>query len=145
MNTWAARFAGHERKVASNVDIDTVTNERVAIKTAVEYVVRRFALEFADKTIIFVLDAPRPEIYGGKSPREEIRWMHDVLRDACQKHQVLFLDLTDAFTSSYSRNGRKFETEWDSHWNEVGHLAAAEAVFNLINSSKRLLRSNYLL
>lgn len=127
-----AYLAGHQRSYASNVDVGKVMTKHEAIRKAVAYVVRQFSRDFGDTEIIFMLDAPRPQIYSGSKPNKEIIWMHETLSDACRKYGVLLLDLTECLSSNYKLHGEKFETKWDDHWNEVGHSAVAECLDRVI-------------
>jgi hypothetical protein len=42
---------------------------------------------------------------------------------------VAFLDLTERFAEVHARDGTRFESDVDSHWNEAGHREVAHALF----------------
>ena len=84
------------------------------------------------KHIVIMVDAMRPEVYD--PPRLAAarssyfgRMRAKVLADAASRGFVV-VDLEQAFTTSYSKDGRRFEPPIDNHWNEQGHAVAADAI-----------------
>ncbi len=48
---------------------------------------------------MFVIDAPREDIYLGKQEYSRVVWMNKLLEAACQRNGVPFLDLTNPFAA----------------------------------------------
>jgi hypothetical protein len=68
-------------------------------------------------------------------PSERLLFLHDLLREAAARNNCHFLDLHEPFREQYSRDQVKFNSEVDSHWDEVGHDAAARALGDFLHDS----------
>lgn len=84
------------------------------------------------KNIIPVIDAPRNDIYENTLGESKSIWMNRLLEEKCRQYGLYFIDLTDLFRELYAADGVKFQSEYDAHWNEHGHMAAAEVLFKRI-------------
>lgn len=116
----------------ANVDVDTAWNRRNQIREATEYLARTLIRENRSIPVVFMLDALRGDIYAGSVRTSHLLWLHTMMSDLCAKG--FFLDLTDDFADRYQKTGRRYESESDYHWNEVGHEAAADALFSFLTS-----------
>lgn len=108
-----------------NVDLDFVQRYRPLVTAATERIVRTIRRENADRELIFLMDAPRANIYEGVPVSPAAGWMWETMREACHASGVRFVDLTESFERLYERRGEPFNSPYDYHWNEWGHRAAA--------------------
>lgn len=116
------------RGYSENVNVQSVNEFMPQIERACNYVVQTLAQENGKSKIMFVIDAPRNDIYSGQLANSKVIWMNKLLRDICAKNSVQYLDLTNQFVSHYEKLGMRFESKWDWHWNELGHEVVAQAV-----------------
>jgi hypothetical protein len=108
-------------------------NHRDIVK-AVDYIVRKMRAEDSGKELIFLLDAPRRDIYRGTLHESEVLWMNKLIKQLCEYYNCKYVDLTEPFLKSYEKNKVKFNSDYDYHWNEEGHKLAAEHLYqSLIN------------
>ncbi len=105
-------------------------NEGSQIIRAVDYILSAIKKELPQKKIIFTMDAPRKDIYSSSVKKSDVIWLNELLREKCLKYGFHFIDLTDFFSKQFKLNGLKFESQYDSHWNEYGHNMAASALYN---------------
>jgi hypothetical protein len=61
-----------------------------------------------------------------------VTFLHDMFGELCRENGFELLDLTESMTRDYAANGRKFDTEWDAHWNEYGHRFVAQRVLEML-------------
>lgn len=121
------RLRYRQQEYVANIDPTAIARDRDEIRVAVHYIVDRMRDDFQDREIVFVMDAPRSSIYSGAS-NENVRFLHEITAEACADSGVSLVDLTGPMRSAYEENGRRFESEWDGHWNEYGHQFVARAV-----------------
>lgn len=103
---------------------------RERIERSTDYILGKLAKENPDRTVVFMLDGPRQQIYAGElEQRDDFElWSNGLLRRKAEKYGFPFLDLTGPFSESFRRDGVKFESEFDYHWNAHGHDVAANAL-----------------
>ena len=77
-----------------------------------------------------MIDAPRRDIYLGTLNNSNVLWMHNILKDACIKNRCQFIDLTKPFSGNFDETKLKFNSDYDDHWNEVGHKTAAQVLYD---------------
>jgi len=123
---WNVRAA--RERFQSNVDVAALESRKDVLVRLTSHVVSAIAGENKGRAVLFMMDAPRDDLYAGTMRRGRVWWLHEALRGACLTSGVGFLDLADAFESHYAAHGQRFETPWDGHWNELGHRVAATAL-----------------
>jgi hypothetical protein len=96
---------------------------------AVRYVIKKMRDENINKELIFMIDAPRHDIYAGKIHLSKVEWMNKMLEGLCQQYNLRFIDLTNPFRKLFEENQRRFNSEYDYHWDEYGHRQAAEILY----------------
>jgi len=103
------------------------------IYKAAEYVMTQFARENPGKELIFMIDAPRKDIYAGTLAESNVLWMNQLLKRLCAETGSRFIDLTDPFYAKYQRDHQMLSGAEDYHWNAEGHRYAAEILYqNLV-------------
>jgi hypothetical protein len=118
------------RRFNANVDVESVQANRHIIEEATFFLVSQLKKENPNTKLVFMIDAPRNDIYSGTVERSDVLWMHDILRSACVQYECRFVDLTGPFTEKFKTDHVKFNSDLDSHWNEVGHRVAAEVLYD---------------
>jgi hypothetical protein len=120
-------FSGARNKPTynANIDVEQVNGRKARIQKATEYVLRTMQRENGAKPIIFVMDAPRRDIYAGTLEDSSVVWLNELLKVTCETVGFHFVDLTHEFSRRFAANRVHFESEFDWHWNEAGHLTAA--------------------
>lgn len=82
--------------------------------------------------ILFVVDAPRPDLYATKGTSQERRSYFDLMRRyfLAQAADLGYeaLDMQPRFKARHQLDGARFEFPIDGHWNGRGHEEAANAI-----------------
>jgi len=129
-------FSGKRNKPTynANIDVEQVNFRKARIQKATEYVLRTLQRENAGKPIVFMMDAPRRDIYADTLQESDVIWLNRLLKTTCDTVGVHFIDLTDEFSRRFARTRVHFESEYDWHWNEMGHLTAAGELHNRLGA-----------
>jgi hypothetical protein len=84
------------------------------------------------ESILFTLDALRPEIYSaGDLVRAEESFVAQMRRfflQAARSRGYEVIDLQPAFIADFQKRSRRFEYPEDNHWNSTGHEVVAQQV-----------------
>jgi hypothetical protein len=139
---WEKVFNRHEVKYNANINVDKVKAGTGEIEIAIDYIIKTFKNENEGKKIIFMIDAPRRDIYLHKLNESNIFWMNILLKKICKKYNVGFIDLTKSFNDDYARHHRPFNETYDYHWNAYGHEMAAKALLTYLESYVGLMPGN---
>lgn len=126
--------AREESLYNANIEVNVAKANSELIKIATNYVVSAIRRENPNAYIFFMIDAPRRDIYEERLESSNVSWLHDILRDACSKNNVHFVDLTEHFAEYYTEHGEKLNSPVDYHWNEVGHKEAAKVLLEQLRS-----------
>jgi GDSL-like Lipase/Acylhydrolase family len=117
----------------ANVDPQTIAANRELIEKATYFLVQRIRDENVGKKIIFLMDAPRQDIYAGTLDHSSVFWMNEILKNACLRSNTTFIDLTGPFNEKFAKDHIKFNSDYDAHWNEVGHRTAAQVLYSALD------------
>ena len=83
-----------------------------------------------------MLDGDRSSIYNGDVERDVTivanRFFQKVLNNAKMNPNLHLLDLHPIFLNDWIINHKKFNYEYDGHYNEWGHVVVGKALSNLI-------------
>jgi hypothetical protein len=118
----------------ANIDANAVREKREIIERAAEYTIGRIRSENAGKRVIFVMDAPRHDIYSDRIEQSNVLFLYSMMRNLCENAGAEFLDLTDPMKRDYQLNHTKFESDTDAHWNEYGHRFVAAQVRQILKN-----------
>lgn len=128
------RFLSRQGDFNANIDVNSVTPLRETIRALTTYLVEKIRDESAG-CVVFMMDAPRRDIYRGTLGSSNVIWMNRLLGDACGEAGVAFLDLTEVFGRDYGQYHVKFNSDIDSHWNSRGHEVAGDALASFLRAS----------
>ncbi|ALA60770.1 hypothetical protein [Nitrospira moscoviensis] len=113
----------------------SASHERVAAsQAAVDYFLRELPhrAHLPASRIVFVVDAPRPDLYSASGAREEGRSYFHLMRRyflaAAAGLGYETIDMHPRFKARHQSDGTRFEFPIDGHWNGRGHEEAAKAV-----------------
>jgi hypothetical protein len=89
------------------------------------------------KSIMLVIDALRPQIYGGDAgikaaENSYFARMRVALMTAAKAKGYLVVDMEPRFRAAFAADGKRFEFPTDRHWNAHGHAIVAAAVFEAL-------------
>jgi hypothetical protein len=108
------------------------------IISAIDFLVGRFQEATFAGRLLFMIDAPRADLYGGPEEFKNVVWMNEAVSAACSARGIPLLDLTEAFTESYRATGVPLSSVEDYHWDETGHRVAAEALRAFLTARRAL-------
>ncbi len=121
-------FLNNRVSVLANKELinasDSIDGDRVKhSKCAVDEFFKRLPLEsgLLEKDILFVIDAPRLEIYNHKNRTTFFKVLREYFIKKAENLGYEVIDMDPAFSSEYNANGKKFEFDIDYHWNKIGH------------------------
>jgi len=126
-----------QKAYVANVDLDAVKRVETEVRIATAYVLRTIKTESNGIPILLMVDANRRDLYAAAAVNP-VQWMNDLLKEQAVRYHIPLLDLTDAFTASYAKDGHWFDASpYDNHWNAHGHAVAAVAIAPLIRANFR--------
>ena len=137
LNWNAPRSAGYSENIAP----DETRQNREMIALATRYVIETICRENAGKKVYVIMPAPRSDIYRGSLEASKVRWLNDLMADSMRGLPCVLIDQTEYFKSDYLRNGKRFETPYDAHWNEYGHYVTFKQVFETLHDQRKGLWS----
>jgi hypothetical protein len=117
------------KEVEMNVFIDEVLSKKDSIKAVITYIMETIKSEFGNKKILFIMDAPRWQIYEGQLDKARSLELNNLVSQVCDSLDLQFIDLTSYMQNDYSKNKQRFETDYDGHWNEYGHKFVAQLLY----------------
>ena len=132
VQVWTARRA-QPGEFYGNVDVKGLERNRERVVRATDYLVERIVGENPGTRIVFMMDAPRLEIYEGQGGHGRLAWLYEVMRGACERYGAQLVDLTEPFRRRYERDHAAFNFPHDFHWDSLGHEVAAEALNGALN------------
>ncbi|MDP4262081.1 MAG: SGNH/GDSL hydrolase family protein [Bacteroidota bacterium] len=136
---WMEKFKSKKtsaKEVEMNVAVKDVLDRKDSLVAVTRYLIKTIKSELGNKEIIFIMDAPRQNIYKGDLATARISWLNNMAGEVCKENGLPFIDLTPYMQEDYAKNGKKFETEYDGHWSEYGHQFVAHVLYNYFKNTK---------
>ena len=59
-----------------------------------------------------------------------------MVKSICEKNHVEYIDLTQEMNRDYLINNKKFNSEFDGHWNEYGHKFVSDVLYNYLKNTE---------
>ena len=106
------------------------------VQGATAFLIERIVHENRDSRVLFVTDGPRREIYSGTVAGSDGERYNRLVRSVCDRLGCPLLDLTVQFRACYERDGRRFETPYDGHWDAHGHEVVADALYDWLEKQE---------
>ncbi|MGB0429804.1 MAG: SGNH/GDSL hydrolase family protein [Bacteroidia bacterium] len=120
-----------EVTVNANINVSKVLKHKIEITKGVDYVFSCLNNEQPKSRIIFVIDAPRRDIYRGNKANSNVLFLNKLIADMCQKYGFEYIDLTTTMQNDFKLNKIKFNSELDDHWDQYGHKIVAKQLLKL--------------
>lgn len=118
-------------------DTEELKQLRGKIDQVVGIILRTIREEAGSKRIIMMLELV--SVYDvadfTKAPQW---WVNDMMERRCAENGIEFINLAYAFKADYEQHGERFESPYDSHWNEAGHRVVGEEVARLLTSNSQV-------
>lgn len=111
----------------ANVEVGGTLAALPAIERATDYIFTRLkeVQQQSGFEILLTMDAVREQIYTDEDLNSGIAALNKLAMELAEKCELPFIDLTEAFTVDWRKNGQRFEFASDGHWNQRGHAVAA--------------------
>ncbi len=116
-------------KYNANVNITTLQKNKELISSATKYILNQIRLENLNRRIIFIMDAPKHDLYKNKFD-SNVLFLHQIFEKYCLKNNFELIDLIEPMKKDYKLNHIKFNSKYDSHWNEYGHKFVCSQLLN---------------
>lgn len=120
------------KKYNANIDVKTVMEKETMIEEATDYLIKKIKDENRGKRLIFMMDAPRNDIYSNQLLNSSVVWMNKMVIRICKRHDLEYIDLANIMHNDYIKYKKKFNFELDGHWNEYGHYIASDALYSYL-------------
>lgn len=121
-----------KERYEENIDYKRVMQNRDLIEKATDYIIGTIMEENRDKRVIFLMDAPRKSIYESALSKSNVIWINKMMGDICAGYDAEYIDLTCHMARDYEKNGIKFNSEIDWHYNEYGHQFVAGVLYGYL-------------
>jgi hypothetical protein len=115
----------------ANIDLSVLKESRTSVELVVKYILGRIKVENPSTRIVFVMDAPRNDIYKHLENRE-LMFLHETMNKYCTENGFELLDLREPMRVAYDLNNRPFNSEFDGHWDEYGHEFVSAQILQLL-------------
>ena len=122
------------KNVNANVSVDPIYAQRDKINVAVNYMFNKFRTENPGKKIVLVMDGPRFDIYDNKLSTSNVLFLNQMVARSAAANHLDFIDLTNVFASDFKKNHKRFNSNFDSHWDEYGHKLVADTLYKFIKT-----------
>jgi len=122
------------RGMVPNANVDPARLRRNAplIGHTVDAVTRAMRDEHPGTRIVYVMDAPRRDVYLGTVATSSVGWLTPLLRRSAESHGATFVDLTPTFARYWAATHRPLNDPFDFHWNAAAHRLVAEALLPVV-------------
>lgn len=135
MDKFRSKKAG-AKEVEMNVAVSDVVDKQDSLRAVTGYVLAKIKSELGNKKIIFVMDAPRQNIYKGDLEQSKIKHLNTMVDSLTHKMDLPFIDLTPYMAKDYLQNKKRFESDYDNHWAAYGHQFVANVLYQYFKNNK---------
>ncbi len=129
-------FSASDESYEANINPHEVRENQELIFKATDYLAKTFREENEDVRIIFLIDAPRDNIYNNTLDASNVLWINKMMDSITSKNNIEYIDLTEYMYHDYLVNERKFSSEIDGHWDEYGHEFVADVLYNYLKEKQ---------
>ena len=135
MDKFKSKKAG-AKEVEMNVPVNDIMDKKDSLLAVTGYLLKKIKAELGNKEIVFIMDGPRQNIYKGDLEKAKIAWLNTMVADHCKELNLPFIDLTSYMVEDYKKNAKRFETDYDNHWDEYGHQFVANVLYEYFKNTK---------
>jgi hypothetical protein len=129
-------------KYNANIEVKTVMENETMIEKATDYLIKKIKDENRGKRLIFMMDAPRNDIYNNQLLNSSIVCMNKMVARICKKNDLEYIDLTNIMHKDYMKYKKEFNSKLDGHWNEYGHYIASDTLYSHLTTQSAYIRNN---
>lgn len=134
VHTLSDRILSPINQFEANINSVKVKEDQSLVTKATKYLVKTIKEENPKKRIIFIFDAHREAIYNNSLDNSSLIWMHEMMRNVCEKHDVEYIDLTEPMQQDFMTNSREFNSKLEGHWDEYGHEFVANILYEYLKN-----------
>ena len=124
-----------------NLEINFKEKENDKIKIlgnkAAKIFLKRIEEMSLDKNIIVIVDGDRNTIYSNNAERDKKKlfnsWFEIITINLKNHQKIQLIDMHPIFFEDWQKNYKKFNYDYDFHWNEYGHAIVADTLISAIN------------
>jgi hypothetical protein len=135
MDKFRSKKAG-AKEVEMNVAVNDILDKKDSLWAVTKYLLKTIKSELGNKEVIFIMDGARSNIYKGDLQNARVTWLNGMVGELCKELNFPFIDLTPRMLEDYQKNGKRFESNYDNHWNEYGHQFVAGVLYNYFKNNK---------
>lgn len=128
MEKFRSKKAG-AKEVEMNVAVSDILDRKDSLDKVTAYLLKKIKAELGNKELLFVMDAPRWNIYKGDLDKSKVAWLNQMVASHCNELGLPLVDLTRYMAEDYAKNKKRFETDYDGHWGEYGHQFIAGVLY----------------
>jgi hypothetical protein len=124
------------KSVEMNVNLNDILDRQDSLRAVTGYLLKKIKSELGNKEVIFVMDGPRSSIYKGEVEKAHVARLNNMVAEQCKALNFPFIDLTPFMVKDFQKNGKRFESKYDNHWDYYGHQFVAGVVYNYFKNTK---------
>tara|TARA_Y100000748_G_scaffold280931_1_gene260231 strand:- start:17 stop:454 length:438 start_codon:yes stop_codon:yes gene_type:complete len=99
-----------------------------------------------DNEVIVLVDGDRESIYSNYSERDKgkisNRWFNTIILNLEDHQRIKLVNMHPIFLDDWQLNRKKFNSEYDSHWNEHGHSLVAKTLNSILKEKQNKNEGN---
>ncbi len=115
---------------AAFINPGTINQSDIELREKIgDYLVRTLREENPDATIIMAGGTPYSDNYP-----EKLELENRILKDACERYNCDFLNVSQVFKKEYELHGTSFYVEGDPHWNTQAYRVIGHAICAFVDS-----------
>lgn len=120
-----------------NVDASNLYKLKEQLRLITDYSIATIRNENKHRRIILVMNAPRQDIYQDTIKNSNLLWINRMVAEIAGNYKVEFIDLSVPFDEDYRLHRKKFNSDYDNHWNEYGHYVASKVITDYLKTYPR--------
>ena len=95
------KYKKKRNRFNANIDVYIVKKNRKKVLLATRYILNRIKVENPNKRIIFLIDAPRQDIYNNNIDSSSVIFLNKMLKKLCLEYNFKCLDLAEPMRRDY--------------------------------------------
>ena len=129
--------AGVKKKVEANIVVDEDPKRKQEVATVIDYFCSQLIKENPNKKIVFIMDAPRVQIYNNTLHNCKVCYLNELVETATHKYNIPLIDMIEPLKENFAAHKKLFNSLLDGHWNAYGHQVVADTLHKFL-VNKRL-------
>ena len=125
----------------ANIEVSGLDTKMARNRLVTEYVFKemRELCKRKHTQLLIIMDGERDGIYkhvdhvGGEPGRALV--LNRMAKSVAEEYHINFIDLQPVFQKDFTINRKRFDFDFDSHWNRYGHKVVANTIADFIQSN----------